>query len=258
MRLLRVVASSLTSQLDAFLTISTYRFVAFVQPLVLASIACAVASGLPRDERFLYAALGAAWMGAWSSVVFTSAFYLRWEKWSGTLDLLLAAPSSLAAVLGGSVLASAVLGLMSFAASLLWAGIVFDVPAVVESPCGFALSLGAAVLSWTALGLVLSTVFFLLPTTSPGVMHLLQYVGWILGCAVYPIDVLPHWARPLSMALAPSWAAGALRLTARGAAASAWGPMVGAVLGLSAAYCLLAHLALVRIARGIRSTGHLA
>ena len=45
-----------------------------------------------KPEALLYVALGAGLMGIWSSTLFGSGGAIQWQRWQGTLELLVAAP----------------------------------------------------------------------------------------------------------------------------------------------------------------------
>ena len=43
-----------------------------------------------RSGTLLYAALGAGLMGIWSSTLFGSGGAIQWQRWQGTLEILIA------------------------------------------------------------------------------------------------------------------------------------------------------------------------
>ena len=46
-----------------------------------------------RAGTLLYAALGAGLMGIWSTTLFGSGGVIQWQRWQGTLELVVAAPA---------------------------------------------------------------------------------------------------------------------------------------------------------------------
>ena len=102
----------------------------------------------------LSASLGAAVMCMWSVVVIGSAGALEQQRFLGTLELVVAAPVPLAAVLAPITIASGVVGAYSLVATLAWGTLVFDVPLAIEQPLAFAVAIPACVLAIGMLGLI--------------------------------------------------------------------------------------------------------
>ena len=137
-----------------------FVLISVLQPVIFATIAFFMfASGQPTGT-LLYAALGAGLMGIWSATLFGSGGAIQWQRWQGTLELLVAAPPPFLArscpdardrddraLLGRRTLA---LGphLLRHAARL-------------RASAQFAFALPVTVLSLGALGLLLASTFIL-------------------------------------------------------------------------------------------------
>ena len=76
----------------------------------------------------LYAALGAGMMGIWSSTLFGSGGAIQWQRWQGTLELLVASPPPFVSCCCRSRSPPRSSALYSLAATLVWGRVFFDVP----------------------------------------------------------------------------------------------------------------------------------
>src|SRR5205823_5758367 len=68
-----------------------FLLMCLLQPVIFATIAFYMFKAGGRPGTLLYAALGAGMMGIWSSTLFGSGGALQWNRWQGTLELLVAA-----------------------------------------------------------------------------------------------------------------------------------------------------------------------
>ena len=89
-------------------------FTVIVQPLIVAALAIFMLRGKPGFEA-IYVVVGSALTGLWSGTLFFSAFNIAFERWTGTLEEIVASPTSLQTVIIGKSLANAV---MSFSSML--------------------------------------------------------------------------------------------------------------------------------------------
>ena len=67
-------------------------------------------------------------MGIWSTTLFGSGSAIQWQRWQGTLEILIAAPAPFLLVLVPLTLATSSIGLYSICATLAWGRIFFGVP----------------------------------------------------------------------------------------------------------------------------------
>src|SRR6266542_2494452 len=163
----------------------------------------------------LYAAIGAGLMGIWSATLFGSGGAIQWQRYQGTLELLVAAPVPFVLVLVPLTLATATIGVYSLTATLLWGWLLFDVPLRVAHPLELALAVPATVLGLGLLGLVLASTFVLYRHAN-ALSNLLEYPVWLVTGLLTGLALLPGWTRPISWALAPTWGVKALREAALG------------------------------------------
>jgi ABC-2 type transport system permease protein len=189
----------------------------------------------------------------WSVVVIASAGALEQQRFLGTLELVVAAPVPLAAVLAPITIASGVVGAYSIVATLAWGTIVFDVPLVIEQPLAFAVAIPACVLAIGMLGLITTATFVLYRAAfSLGVA--MQYPVWIATGLLVPLSVLPSFVGKVGWLLAPRWGFGAMKEAALGG--NAW-PEIGMCLVVSLAYLVIATVCLNAFERVARSRASL-
>jgi ABC-2 type transport system permease protein len=197
-------------------------------PVIFATIAFFMFEAGQRPGTLLYVALGAGLMGIWSSTLFGSGGAIQWQRWQGTLEIVIAAPASFLAVLVPITIATATLGLYSVVSTLVWGRIFFDMPLELAHPWLFALALPVTVISLGLLGLVLASTFVLYRNAS-AFSNLLEYPVWLVTGLLVPLTLLPAWAEPISWALAPTWGIKAVRGAALG------GDDIGAAIAIAAA-----------------------
>jgi ABC-2 type transport system permease protein len=223
-------------------------------PLFFATVAFFMFQAGAGGETLVYASFGAAVMGIWSATSTTAGSAMQRERWHGTLELLVAAPTHFALVLLPVTIAMSTIGLYSMVATLAWGRFAFGVDVPLEHPFGFALALVATVVSVGALGFLLA-VAFVRYRTAWALGNMLEYPVWLVGGFLVPLTLLPAWVRPISWALAPTWGVDAIRESALGG--SPW-PEIAACLGLGAAYVAAGSLVLETVLRAARKDGSIA
>ena len=184
-------------------------------PLVYATLAFLMFRATDRAPSLLYAALGAAVMGIWSTTATSAGGAIQQQRWYGILELLVAAPARLILVLAPITVAIAALGVYSIASTLLWGRLLFGIPVHISQPFLFAVAIPAAVLSIGLLGLALASVLILYRAAS-AFSQALEYPIWTITGMLIPLSLLPGWIHPLSWVLAPTWGMRAVRRAAIG------------------------------------------
>jgi len=225
-----------------------------IYPLFFATVAFFVfrAGGGPRT--LLYASLGSAVMGMWSSVSTSSGTAMQRERWWGTLELLVAAPRHFSLVLFPSTLGLASVGIYNLVATLLWGKFAFGIPLTIEHPLLFALSVLATVLAFAGLGLLFA-VSFVRFRAAWVLGNFFEYPVWLICGFLVPLALLPTWVHPIAWVLAPTWGMNAIRESALGGTPV---PDLLLCLGLGAAYVVGAVLVTNRVLDDARARGSLS
>jgi ABC-2 type transport system permease protein len=231
-----------------------FVLISVLQPIIFASIAFFMVESGAREGTQLYVALGAGLMGMWSSTLFGSGGVIQWQRWQGTLELLVGAPPPFIVTMVPLTLATASIGLYSVVATLFWGWMLFDVPLELAHPWLFALALPATTVALGLLGLVLASTFVLYRHAS-AFSNLLEYPVWLVSGLLVPVSLLPGWAEPVSWLLAPTWGVKAVRESALGGDP---GAAIAMCVLLSLVYLVLGTLTMANFERLARKQATLA
>jgi ABC-type polysaccharide/polyol phosphate export permease len=232
-----------------------FVLISVLQPVIFASIAFFMVGTGSSSGTLLYVALGAGLMGIWSSTLFGSGGAIQWQRWQGTLELIVAAPAPFVFCLLPLTVATSSIGLYSIVATLFWGRIFFGMPLDFAHPLQLAVALPVTVLSLGMLGLVLASTFVLARHAS-AFSNLLEYPVWLATGLLVPLSLLPAWVGPISWVLAPTWGIKAIRDAAIGGS-SAW-PPIAACAALGIAYLALGTVFLHNFERLARQRATLA
>jgi ABC-2 type transport system permease protein len=251
----RIVWMGLAFRVREFSVSLWFLLTSVLQPIIFATIAFYMFKSGGRPGTLLYAALGAGMMGIWSSTLFGSGGALQWNRWQGTLELLVASPPPFIVVLLPLTLATSVTGAYSLLATLFWGRVFFGVPLHLVHPLPFLVAVPAAVLSLGLMGLLMASSFILYRHAN-ALSNLLEYPVWVATGLLFPLALLPGWVAPLSWLLAPRWGIDAIRHAATGGGA-VWFPIaMCAVTGF--VYLTLAAVFLQIFERASRARATLA
>lgn len=211
-----------------------------IQPLLIAIMGIYIV--MDRDlSRGVYVVVGSGMTGLWTSLLFRGSFNINVERWRGTLEGIVASPTSLATVVIGKTLAGVSMSLLSMMCSYGLAALIFRFPLSIAQPVPFCASLVVTMVAFISFGLLISPLMAVNLSLS-GWVNALEYPMYILGGFLFPILLLPGWTNPVSYILAPYWAARVLHATSSGGAALpeillSWGMM----LLLGAVYIAVAY-----------------
>jgi ABC-2 type transport system permease protein len=231
-----------------------FILVSILQPLMFATIAFYMHEAGARPGTLLYLALGAGLMGMWSSTLFGSGGAIEFQRWQGTLEIVVAAPPPLLFTMLPLTLATASIGLYAVVATLAWGALLFDMPLDIEHPLLFALSLPTTTVALGLLGLVLASTFVLYRHAN-AFSNMLEYPVWLVSGLLIPVSLLPSWAEPISWVLAPTWGVRAVRESALGGDPM---PAIGMCLVLSTAYLAIGAVLMANFERLARKRATLA
>jgi ABC-type polysaccharide/polyol phosphate export permease len=217
MRTMRLVAVVTWFNVKFLLTSEFFILITFLSPLIFATMAFFLFQlGDHRGgQTLLFAALGSGMMGVWSTTLFGCGGAIAWQRWEGTLELLVTAPTRYDFILAGQTFGAVIFGFYGIVTTIAWGVILFGMPLEATFPLILPLSLVAAVISLGALGMLIATSFVLYRHAN-ALGNLLEYPIWLITGLLVPIATLPAWIQPVSWLLAPTWGMEAIRGAALG------------------------------------------
>jgi ABC-2 type transport system permease protein len=194
---------------DAFIL-----FGILVQPLIIAFLALWMLKDRTPDYA-IFVAVGSGMTGLWTTLLFNSGNSITGERWTGTLENLVAAPVPLRIVVFGKNLADVCQSMLSVVVCYGLISLILGYALTIAQPFLFLISILLTIFSFVCFGLILSTGFILTPDVQR-FQNGLEFPIYILAGFLFPIAVLPNWTTPLSYLLTPYWAAVALHGTTSG------------------------------------------
>lgn len=235
MRTLRLVAVGWAFYAKQ-LTLSYFFLLTSVfTPLLVATIAYYMFRSGQRPGTLFYASLGAAVYGIWSTTLFGSGGALQWQRWQGTLEIVVATPAPFFYVLLPQTLATSSVGAYSLISTLLWGRFVFGIPFTIDDPLAFVVAVPVTLIGLGLLGLVMATTFVLYRHAN-ALSNMLELPVLLVTGMLVPLSLLPGWTHPISWLLSPTWGVRAIRESALGG--TPW-PDIGITLVLALAYLVI-------------------
>jgi ABC-2 type transport system permease protein len=213
---LRVVARTAEMTFRQNVFDSFIIFTVLVQPLVIAILAL----WMLRERGGNYAifvVVGSGMTGLWSSLLYISGNSINWERWTGTLEMLVGQPTPIYWVVFGKNLAHVSQSLGSMIVAYVASSLLFGYALTIEQPLTFLIALAFTVLAFVCFGLIIAPIFVLNPAVQRW-QNGLEFPIYILSGFLFPIALLPGWTTPLSYILAPYWAARAMHGASSGTA----------------------------------------
>ena len=254
MKTLRLVYAGWRFHLKS-LTLSGFFILTSVWlPVLIASVAYYMFKSGHRPGTLFYASLGAGVYGIWSSTLFGSGGAIQWQRWQGTLEVIVASPAPFVLVLLPLTLATATIGIYSVVATLAWGRLVFGIPFTIVHPLYFVLAVPATILSLGLLGLVLATTFILYRYAN-ALSNMLEWPVLLISGMLVPLALLPGWVSPIAWLLAPTWGIRSIRAAALGGDPL---PSLALMLFLGAVYFVLGTILLRNFERLARKNATLS
>jgi ABC-2 type transport system permease protein len=221
------------------LTLSTFFLLTSVfMPVLVATVAFYMFKAGGRPGTLFYASLGAAVYGIWSSTLFGSGGAIQWQRWQGTLEVLVSTPVPFILVILPLTVATSAIGVYSLASTLFWGRVAFGIPFHVEHWPAFVVAVPATILGLGLLGLVFASTFVLYRHAN-ALSNMLEWPVLLVTGMLVPLSLLPGWSHPIAWVLAPTWGVQGIREAALGG--TPW-PDIGMTLALGAAYLVLGAL----------------
>jgi ABC-2 type transport system permease protein len=218
------------------LTLSTFFLLTSVfMPLLVATVAFYMFRAGGRPGTLFYASLGAAVYGIWSSTLFGSGGAIQWQRWQGTLEVLVSTPVPFILVILPLTVATSAIGVYSLASTLFWGRVAFGIPFHVQHWLAFAVAVPATIVGLGLLGLLFASTFVLYRHAN-ALSNMLEWPVLLVTGMLVPLSLLPGWSHPIAWVLAPTWGVRAIREAALGG--TPW-PDIGMTLALGVAYLAL-------------------
>jgi len=190
-------------------------FTVIIQPLIVAMLAIFMLRDTEGFEA-IYVIVGSGLTGLWSGTLFFSAFNINTERWTGTLESIVASPTSLMTVVIGKSLANTVMSVSSMIFGYALVSSIFRFELNIANASAFVVSLILGLASLVSLGLVIAP-FMSMNLGAHVWVNAMEFPVFTLAGFLFPIALLPAWVTPISYLLAPYWAARALHETSSGA-----------------------------------------
>lgn len=210
----RIIGMSFEIELRQNLTDGFVIFGIVIQPLIVAFMALWMLKDKGPDYA-IFVVVGSAMTGLWTTLLFNGGNSITGERWSGTLEPLVGSPSSLRVIVFGKVLANVTQSLLSMIGCYTLISLAMGYPLTFSHPILFTISIGFTVLAFASFGMIIASLFILIPDFQR-LQNTLEFPVYILCGFLFPIALLPDWTTPFSYVLSPYWAARALHGAAQG------------------------------------------
>ncbi len=209
-------------------------------------------SGQP--QLIAYGLLAPVLMAVWSMAMLISGEVVDSDRTFGTLELLIAAPTSFARVVLSRVWVTTAISLVTVVEVGAVAYLGFHIVPHVYHPVVFAAGLLATAAA-TACSACLMAALFVATRTARTFQNSLSYPILLLGGIFVPLGRLPDWTHPIGRLIYLSWSSDLLRASLAPGTVGSWAGYVAAILGLGALAGLGGWFVLARVVRMVRETG---
>src|SRR5512133_184822 len=191
-------------------------FTVLFQPIIIALLGLWMLKDKGADAA-MFVVVGSGLTGLWSSLLFIPGNSINAERWSGTLESLVAMPTPFQVIVFGKNVANVFQSLVSMVIGYFIAAFAFGYPLSIQQPLLFTISLLLSVIAFISFGLIIAPIFVM----NPGVrawQNAMEFPIYVMCGFLFPIALLPSWTTPVSYLLPPYWAAVALHGTSTGGA----------------------------------------
>jgi ABC-2 type transport system permease protein len=208
---MRTVWTGYSIQARMFRAYPDSLFPLFMTPF-LALIFLMIIDHAGRSDLTPYAIVAPVFIALWWVSVTTAGGVISWDRWQGTLELLVAAPARLPLVVFGRILAVTSIGLVGFLEVWVVARVFYGAEFTVHHRGEFVVTLVASAAAMAATALTLSAAF-VLARNAITFVNSASYPFFVLGGVLVPASFLPGWVQPFSSLVFLSWSSDLLRAT---------------------------------------------
>jgi ABC-2 type transport system permease protein len=232
----------------------------YVMPLVTVPLYTitflAIVRHAGREDLTDYALMAPVLIALWAMSLLCSGEVVADDRWTGSLELAVAAPASYPLTVLARVLTVTGISLVAFAEAWFVARLGFGISVAFPHPTAFVLTILVTVLAMTGTALIMAALFVLTRTTRT-FQNSLSFPFYVLGGVLVPVSYLPDWIEPLSAGVFLSWSADLLRDSLAPAPVDELWRRLGMIALLGAAGFALGRLLLWRILDRVRRNGEI-
>jgi ABC-2 type transport system permease protein len=167
-----------------------------------------------REDLTAYAAIAPVFIALWWLALFNSGWTITTERWNGTIEMLVAAPSSFAAGIFGRITTTTFVGIVSFGETWAAARLIFGTKISIEHVWPFVATILVTLAAMAGTAVAMASLF-VLARNATTFSNSASFPFYVLGGILVPVSVLPHWIRPLSSLVFLSWSSDLLRAALR-------------------------------------------
>jgi len=232
-------------------------FCVFVQPFFVAVTTMFM---LRRGALFdpTYVVVGATLTGMWSLMLFNGNWTIGGERWQGTLELTVGAPTPVILVIAGKLIGTTLLSFVSMVVCCAVGAWLFGYSISIAEPVAFVPSVVLTLVGLWATAMLIAPLGILWRWVGQ-ILNVFEYPVYMLAGFLFPIVMLPTWSNPASWILPPFWGATAMRISSSGVTDTGTLVVVWTILLLSSlAAILLARPFFALILRRATADGTLA
>jgi ABC-2 type transport system permease protein len=253
---MRAVWSGFALQSRMFRAYPDGLFPLFMTPF-LAVIFLMIIDHAGREDLASYAVVAPVFMGLWWVSLMSAGGVISWDRWQGTLELIIAAPARFPLVVFGRILAVTTVGLVGFVEVWVIAKLLYRTEFTIHHPWHFAATLAtsAAAMAGTAVAM---SALFVLARNAVTFINSGSYPFFLLGGVLVPASFLPGGLEALSSAVFLSWSSDLLRASLAPAPVDGFEYRLAMVLALGSAGLLIGSAMMVHFLRKVRMSGDIA
>ena len=209
-----------------------------------------------RADLTPYATIAPVFIALWWLALFNAGWAIQIERWNGTIEMLVAAPASFAAVVLGRITTTTMIGIVSFGETWLVGRLLFGANVRIYHPWAFVATIAVTLATMAGTSVAMSSLF-VLTRNAVTFSNAASYPFYILGGILAPVSVLPVWIRPVSAIVFLSWSADLLRATLRASPLHDFGFRLGIVALLGAGGFALGAWTMRVVLGKVRANGEL-